>query len=698
MGDHTGGHEEPAEHLAPAGLEILRRRVSEFSRDLIKAFLQTGFYSEKHPITGKIIEALFNNYKEMISGYGEISYILAPAGETQDIFVEGLTAKPMRLMDMLKGEMGEHFIKKFVEYFNRNRLVLFSIKSAIELDEFVRFISLVVGWHLQERTAQKDGAQFDSFTESLINEGIRNVTVIHINDLVGSEYQLPWQIRIAMTRLRKDLRTLPMFSAVSEEEISVLKRQVVEDIVRPIRRIEIIRDILLYSDIIVPGIPDAEKIDIENEIVSSISYPLAVGTCAKLIEAYGKTQATAPAEKETAIQEKIRRNIRLFAFKLDEQHDYRGRELLEEILNKEILAFEDLPPKTREMVTYKAVVDDFVNNSEAHLSEFERIRDFRVFVEKLRVLKEVAPMLARIRKYKLLSDFFSVLAQQMMAHPQSEVGKTIYEFFRDMRDGGIIELAAGNLAKEKKEVREEIFQLLYPFGTASAVSLLGVLYESDSPQVRHEICEFIAGYKEKARQLIERELSEKRHEWYVLRNLIFILLKIGNPESAKIIVKFVSHEHPRVRIECANALHALIGKKAEPHLIYLVNAEEEEVKRRAVFLLGALRTDEESFFDFIRECVRAKQKDEKECPDALQAACLRALLEYNGGEISLAANGLENALIEAVQTQKQQSLLKRLSQFSRRQFKSDAVRKLMIEVLEKHGSENSREILASLSK
>jgi hypothetical protein len=682
------------EEISPEKLLRIKQDVAVFSRELIKVILQTGFYSEKHPLTYKIIGEIYQIFKELTEGFDEVSFIIASGAEQNDILVEGLTPDSLHLMNLLKGEMGEHFIKKFIDYFNRNRLVSFTIKSNIDPDEFEKFIRLVVKWHLMEKEMTKDGQVLDNFTDSIINEGILSVSVVHLTDLVGHDRQLPWQCKIVMTRLRKDIRLLPMMAEKSGKDIAILKRQVIADIVRPIRRQEFVKEMLLNADIITKDIPGAELLDVEQAIINSISLYLVITTCIKLTELF--THVSVKELKSTrkiAALNDIKTILKKLAIRLDESQDIKAQEILDDFSRKGILKLEELPRRVRDRILAMKISDDFILNESSQITKIEKEQDLNEYSKLIYNIALIIPEFLKRRKYALVFKLFSII-QYQTSEPASWRLKYINDFFKKLAESGTLKLIATTYSHEKKEYRDILAKIFPIFGTDCIYPLLHELFTSDKSQVRHEIYSMLIEFGGTIRPVIEKELSSDNKEWYMIRNLIFILGSVGNSDSSRLITAFLTHHHSRVKEECAAALYKLIGVEAEPYLLGLLQDEDVGVKKKVIHFLALIKTRMKPFFYCIKDCIKPKYFEEDEADESLQLACLRAIADFAPEEIPSEFN-IEDIIISSLRKRKFLDFLKKIPKYREKPF---VIKKHMIEVLVKIGTSNSIQIFETLKK
>jgi len=104
-------------------------------------------------------------------------------------------------------------------------------------------------------------------TKSLVDLGITEVSTIFKTDIVLSRGKLPWRVSIILRRLAKDLKVVPMFRHASEEKMKVIKKQIVEDIIRPLNNFDLLKDLIINCDIIIDHITHFMEIDELGELI-----------------------------------------------------------------------------------------------------------------------------------------------------------------------------------------------------------------------------------------------------------------------------------------------------------------------------------------------------------------------------------------------------------------------------------------------
>ena len=192
-----------------------RETLIAFLTALSKSFLQTSVYTADHPKAKEGVDLAYTHFAELAKSCPELTLIVTSWLEKPTLAVDGLFAEPIPIGDVIEGVMGETYGHKMHTYCQRSRLISFSIKNTIKRAEFHRFIQVFVERDVQVGDLHLSGDVRDTreaarFTNSLIRERVVNVTVVMIADLLESKRRVPWRVRIAMARLKKDLLLIPL--------------------------------------------------------------------------------------------------------------------------------------------------------------------------------------------------------------------------------------------------------------------------------------------------------------------------------------------------------------------------------------------------------------------------------------------------------------------------------------------------------
>ncbi|HOI09910.1 MAG TPA: HEAT repeat domain-containing protein, partial [Myxococcota bacterium] len=217
----------------------------------------------------------------------------------------------------------------------------------------------------------------------------------------------------------------------------------------------------------------------------------------------------------------------------------------------------------------------------------------------------------------------------------------------NLETGGFIDELLRLALATPKEAREPIERAVAQFGQNVVPGLVQLLATNEDASARKAACSMLVRVGEPAVRYLLDEMRARRHTWFTVRNLVQVLADIGNAEAVPVLVEQGSHPNPKVREESAAALARLAVDDAEALLLPFLEDRDEAVVRRAILHLSQLRSTASPFLQRMFDAIRVRSRDEEEPSEALQAACMRALMEYEK-VLMPATPDFEVALVEIV--------------------------------------------------
>lgn len=613
--------------------KAIRNKAGEFTLNLVKALVTTGIYQSDHPMAKTFAKDIYRQFKELTSEGFEVTYLyLANIGEQGTILLEGILPEPIEVVKAFRGVMGDHFLAKLIDYFMRNRIASFTIKRGIDEEEFDKFMSLWVTWALR---GFDPNTATTAMSDELTKEGILNVTVVGLDELVGAQRRLPWAVKIALGRLRKDLSRIPMLKKAKPEVIAKLKIQVIADVVRPLSRPELTRDLLLNADLVAEGMPFIGEIEIEDAIVEAMSGKLLFGTAPLLLSVNEKLRSVESQTKvagRTAgelidVTERVSKKVihRLARVDIKEAWNF-----LEDCYHKGIISLELLPDELRRHIKAVQMTEQFLASSEQYLADFEKCTDAQKYLKYLNVFSIVLPMLASRRDFKHVNQICGILAKHhaLEKPPFPGMKRFIEDALKGMSKGTFIRDLIALAISTGKEDRAGIEAGVALFGEDVIPSLVNVLATSEDISQRTVARSILLKIGNIASEYIVDELRAHHHTWIAARNLISMLAELGNPAAIPAVLQYSSHPHSKIREECIITLAKIAGEKAIKPLLDFLRDKDPNVVKRAIQQLALLKATNPSFLTAIYEFIHIRTKQEEEPDETIQAACLRALSEF----------------------------------------------------------------------
>ena len=192
----------------------------------------------------------------------------------------------------------------------------------------------------------------------------------------------------------------------------------------------------------------------------------------------------------------------------------------------------------------------------------------------------------------------------------------------------------GRMLDSSKSIDEEglldYARSLGKYGVESLVSLLEVL---QCISARHKVNDILIKIGEDAIETLVARLGDPT--WYVVRNIVFVLRRIGNDAVLDDILKIAKHEHARVRLEVVKALNDYKNVKALPALKEFFYDSDSTVRMSAITGMGAIAKnnhDARIFCqDAIIEAISGKGFEKRDFSEKL--AFYEALASSNSREL-----------------------------------------------------------------
>jgi HEAT repeat protein len=640
--------------LADERSKAIRQRAGDFTLNLVKALLQTGYYSADHPLAKAATEDLFEQFRTLTQESYELSYVLLSTVDERGVMIEGILPEPIEVGRTLRGILGDHFVSKFHDYFMRNRIATFTIKGAIDQKEFEAFLSLWVGWSVKPLAGHNvTGVMSDE----LARRGILHVTLVGLDEVVGAARHLSWPIKVALSRLRKDLSRLPILREARSETLAKLKAMVIGDVVRPIIRPDMVRDLLLNADLACEGLADVNDLEVEDAVVAGIAPKLMFATAQVVLDYFQKWESD-PRRLTTGEmragdrvdRESMRRVVSKLLTRLASLDLQEARATLEAAFRRGLIAEQSLPDDVRRHLKAADMTDRFVAQPDAYFKDFDECGNPRTYLKYLNVLATVVPVLLQRNAKTHVASFFEILSRHLHDPAPPFVGRArfIEETVKVMERTGVLDDLLRMTVETPKEQRAGLEAGIAMFGGSAVPGVVLMLASSEDVSIRRAATGILSRIGAEAVPLLVDELRSHRHGVHTARSLIQILGELQASPAVEALVHYGQHPNEKVREDCLNALVRIKGEAAEPHALGFLEDKDETVVRRAIHHLGSLHCTRPEFLSKLIDTVRLRHRSEDEPHDWLQVACLRALAEYENVPLDEAAR-IEETLVDVVQ-------------------------------------------------
>ncbi|KKM04820.1 hypothetical protein LCGC14_1760390 [marine sediment metagenome] len=138
--------------------------------------------------------------------------------------------------------------------------------------------------------------------------------------------------------------------------------------------------------------------------------------------------------------------------------------------------------------------------------------------------------------------------------------------------------------------REEVVRILRAYSAQTITPLLDTLVEEQSASARKFLLTILMEIGSDIIPGVLERLRDKR--WFVVRNMLMLIRRCGNPDHEQQVRKLVKHKDRRVWSEALRAMFAFKSKYALPHLKVLLSAEDPEDRDVALKIATAYRVSE----------------------------------------------------------------------------------------------------------
>jgi len=140
------------------------------------------------------------------------------------------------------------------------------------------------------------------------------------------------------------------------------------------------------------------------------------------------------------------------------------------------------------------------------------------------------------------------------------------------------------LEKGKEAPLEEVGSYLSHLRPNSIRPLMDVLGELNHSKARRVLCDVICELGKNSVEVITPFINDSR--WYLVRNVIYILARIGKEQALPYILKGFNHREARVRREAIQALGLIGSSKAAGTLLKALQDEDSQIRSLAALNLA----------------------------------------------------------------------------------------------------------------
>jgi HEAT repeat protein len=665
-------------------LQKLQTRLTDFVLHLIQALLRTGYYTSDHPESKKAKEGLYQKFRSLFDEEDELAFLVREEQGAQEIFVEGVLPEAQKLSRMMMKGMGELYVPKFAKYMERKDLVSLTLKSRMDQAEFSSFVGIMSEPTLVDTRHKQDQ---DRFAQALYRRGIFNISYVFNEEFLALEREMPWRARLTLSRMRKDLKMIPLFQKMMGQDIQEVRINLLRDALRPVRQSDLFCAILRNSDLVTTS--EALEETIENEIVSSLRKQYLLNTSKIFLREHLDLKKL---QKQDRFEKKSDRLTKKLSKRLKEGATAETENLLEEFFKHQLIGLEDLTPALKDKILLERLTDKFLSYTDQFFQQLDHAKDKEAFLNVAISFIRMIPELIQRDRYPEILRIFEVLKGHF--HQKRMWSLLAGQVLEEIGKGTIPQLLKEKFLKGRKEVRVAVIPILAGLEIGAIPVLLDVLKTSGDQWVRRNACEALIQIGPVAAVHLLKELEQHQTSVETTCDILRVLGEIRSREwqapLAKIAKNLAGHEHPKLREQAIHTLCQLKGPEGEEIYLASLNDPDPEVKKRAVWCLGMVK----SATGIGKMVQMLKELPVTPSPQSEKIETHIYLAFGLSGNISIGGKTSEQILIDVLEKRG----IKRLLGFLQRNPLTDVSLSAIIDTLGKIGTEESIKALTRLEK
>ncbi|UCD80914.1 MAG: HEAT repeat domain-containing protein [Desulfobacterales bacterium] len=625
--------------------------VADFIMDLTKAMLRSGYYSPKHPGAQKAKKGLHAQFLKCLGESQEIMITDLETPQKKDILITGILDEPVSVRTLVGAGMAELFVPKLTEFFNRKGLISFAIKKQITAAHFESYIDIMSDPRADQGRNKKMG---ELLSRALAKNGISEISTIFMDDIIVLEKNLPWRVEMAIQRLTKDLKILPMFKGKSDEAILHLKVKIIHDIIRPLKYGEYLKELLVNCYIIAQHVENIESEEIEGVVIEGMPPDLLLPTSHYVFEDLKELNELKTKEAPTAAFQRrhqgVKRIIKNLSRRLIQQKAKGAQKFLEEMHNSNVLAFKELPPDVQYLVNTMKIVRDVKARLSVYINwVFERMTPEDATVM-LKCFRRVIPIVLEEQNWKVAFKITlavnKVKNETDLYSPKNNLPPNPFYFiFKDVSD-----MLSNAYLTVSTTSRLEIDQIVRRLGSKGLDILNLILIKSENSEVRTDAMETVVSMGEKARLWSLNILQKNKQDAGTLRNALAILREVGKANAdTELVKKYAGHSDPQVQEESLHTLISFNAEDLESIILKGLTNPDDKLRWRAVTALGKLKSLSQNAIAQILQIITSDSPDDEQ-EATVHFRKIAQLIQALGALNNFpAVDRLEEAILKVVQ-------------------------------------------------
>ena len=622
----TGYKKDEKKDLSPDEF-AKAKTVCDFVIDLIKAISRSGYYDATHPVSMEVKKGLYDTFESALGTSKELMLTCHEVEDKVDIHISGILDEPFNIRKLTHATTSDLFVPKLNDYFERKNLNSFVIKKYITPEHFESFID-VMSEPIADST---DSSRLGEYlTKALADLDITEVSTIFKTDIVLSRGRLPWRVAIILRRLAKDLKVIPMFRSASADKMKLIKKQIVEDIIRPLHKSDLLRDLIINCDIIVNHITHLLEIDeLETLMIHSLPQDALVPVAQDVFETYKQVKEENSAEGDSASEPRavyLMKVLNIAAERIIFENLPNITDFFEQLYEYKIIEFNLLPENLRRDIQNKKMGGEIIAHINDYIQKYaasSTTRERENYAEKF---KTVMPEFITQKKWAVINNIIKVLSDYSVK--KDEVSKeSILLNLPDAVFSNSEILLADEYINADQELRNQINNLLLQLKPACIKIVTIIFSKCKDSIVLKNVTELMSKKGDLARQWSIEILDNQNQSLSMLNIALLVMINVGQSSDTDSIKKYIKYPNASIRAKAVSTIARLNKNEAESFVIDALQDEEEKVRSQAVNILEhELFVSGESINKlllFVKE--KMHKKDMKLNETAIIASIIRAM-------------------------------------------------------------------------
>jgi HEAT repeat protein len=586
----------------------------EFLMDLTKAMLRSGYYASDHPGSGGAKQGLYESFKKCLEGSSEIMITHQETREKSDIMITGILDEPVNVRTLVGAGMAELFVPKLREYFKRKALVSFAVKNDITPEHFEHFVDIMSD--PQADTGEKNQIG-ELLSNKLVEHEITEISTVFVDDLILLELNLPFRVEMAIQRLAKDLTVMPLFKSKDQAGIRTMKLQIIQDILRPLKHPEFLKDLIINCYLIAQHVEDLETEDIEKVIIDGFPLNSLLPTSRYIFEELDRLREMKVDNPDNPTLDNrfagVKRILKWVSRRLVLEDVHGAQSFLEELYLNKVLSFEELPSDVQYLINTDKMANDVKRHIRSYVNRILGIKGADDAAVLVKLQRRILPAL--IEKADWQTAFYltkatakATRASDLFKNTPGLPSNPLLFVFKDRTE----EMVTG-YEKADESQRALVDNLTDFLGTQGIEILSKVLADSDDRGARKNAMDALTQKGDLVRDWVFKVLDDPKQKWFLMRNALMLLGYVGkNEKDIEHARKLLHHEHPRVRDEALNVVISLKADDVEDVVISALGDADDKVRWRATNGLADLSPVSEGSIKKLLDLITVEAPEDKE--------------------------------------------------------------------------------------